>query len=154
MPEPVSTIMALHGLTTKLVESVKDRKIAAEMRDIHRLVIAQQTEHFALQEKYLQLKADCFEFKNRLSVLEPLVAAAEKKRIDDAKTIDALKKEVQRLSPPIKDYTMQWGCLLFPGDSYLYCPSCFHKNGKKVETSRVNTKFRYCAVCKTNIPSG
>ena len=29
----VSTIVALHGLTSKLVESCQDRKLAAELRD-------------------------------------------------------------------------------------------------------------------------
>ena len=49
---------------------------------------------------------------------------------------------------------MRWGCLLFAGDKRLYCPSCFHKNGKKIETSRLDSHNRFCSVCKTTIPSG
>jgi hypothetical protein len=28
---------------------------------------------------------------------------------------------------------MKWGCITFPPDNKLYCPSCFHAKGKKIE---------------------
>lgn len=78
--------------------------------------------------------------------------------------IEELRQEIQRRDDIIqnekshnnllKDARMQWGCLKFRGDNRLYCPSCFHKTGKKIETSRVDIHNRYCAVCKTTIPSG
>lgn len=54
----------------------------------------------------------------------------------------------------LKSSIMKWGCITFPPDPKLYCPSCFHKTGKKIETSRVDTHSRFCSACKTNIPSG
>lgn len=75
-----------------------------------------------------------------------------------------LRQEIQRRNDVIqkekshnnllKDAKMKWGCITFAGDSKLYCPSCFHKNNKKIETSRVNVHNRYCTVCKTTLPSG
>ena len=75
-----------------------------------------------------------------------------------------LRQEIQRRNDVIqkekshnnllKGTKMVWGCITFAGDNKLYCPSCFHKTGKKIETSRVDTHNRYCAVCKTTLPSG
>lgn len=54
----------------------------------------------------------------------------------------------------LKGSRMRWGCITFPPDKKLYCPSCFHKTGKKIQTSRVDTRSRFCPACKTNLPSG
>lgn len=112
-------------------------------------------------------------FKDQVSSLEKdnlrLVNEIGAYKINDEKLtsdIDHLKKENDILRKKIQEYEqgfhsglqnnsrMKWGCLVFDEDDKLYCPSCFHKNGKKIETSRVNSKTRYCAVCKSNLPAG
>lgn len=52
------------------------------------------------------------------------------------------------------NYKMKWGCVLIEGDETLYCPSCYFGKNKMVPTSRVNSSFRFCSVCKKQIPSG
>ncbi len=74
-----------------------------------------------------------------------------------------LRQEIQRRNDIIqeekshnnllKNSEMKWGCIVFAGDNKLYCPSCFHNTDKKIETSRAGSQNRFCAVCKTTIPS-
>jgi hypothetical protein len=154
MPEPTSTLLTLHGLVTGLIERVQDRKLASEMRDVQRLVVAMQSEHFALHEKCLQLQTERAKLEQRVMTLEPLVASAEKKRLEDAEQIAELSKEVHRLAQNDTSYKMKWGCLVFEGDENLYCPGCFLDRGKKIPTSRFNSSARFCSACKTGIPSG
>ena len=153
MSVAVSTIVALHGLTSKLVESCQDRKLAAELRDVHKLVIAQQSEHFALQSKCLELESERSALHQQLAFLQRDIADANKQRLEYEKQIGELAVEVQRLSPgdDVK-YTMKWGCVKFANDEKLYCPSCFVGKGKKSPTSRKSQLTRFCAVCKTDIP--
>jgi hypothetical protein len=51
-------------------------------------------------------------------------------------------------------YIMQWGCLVFPNDTRLYCPKCYFDKSFKIPTSRKNINFRYCPVCQADIPIG
>lgn len=54
-----------------------------------------------------------------------------------------------------KDYSIRYSCLLFHDNpSILFCPKCFFDHNKKIPTSRKSSKFRYCPVCKSDIPSG
>lgn len=118
-----------------------------------------------VQEKHLALFRDqliAADKKARVLELENanLNAAVEQLTVNN----EQLRQKIQRRNDVIqkekfhnnllKDTKMQWGCIMFTGDNKLYCPSCFHKTGKKIETSRVNTHNRYCAVCKTTLPSG
>jgi hypothetical protein len=94
------------------------------------------------------------DLKKKVASLEPLVASAEKKALEDAKQIDGLSKEVQRLTKVQTSYKMKWGCLVFEGDENLYCPGCYLDRGNKIPTSRANIGFRYCSACRASIPSG
>jgi hypothetical protein len=58
MAEPTTTIVALQGLVTKLVESIKDRKAAADAKEFLKLMNALQTEHFELQKSILKLQTE------------------------------------------------------------------------------------------------
>jgi hypothetical protein len=46
---------------------------------------------------------------------------------------------------------MKWGCYQFEGDSTLYCPVCYEKEGLKIPTSRVNSILRECPNCKAKL---
>jgi regulator of replication initiation timing len=113
-----------------------------------------QSKHIAL------LKDELAILKEKFSVLTNENETLKTENQNQKIIIDELKKKNQvyeqtkeKLSHNTS-FKMQWGCLLFAGDNRLYCPSCFHTNGKKIETSRVDVHNRYCAVCKTKIPSG
>ena len=121
------------------------------------------TEHGSaiIQSKHISLlKEQLTILKENFSILTKENEALKKENQNQKVIIDKLEKEVssyERAKENLShntDYKMIWGCLLFPGDDRLYCPSCFHIKGKKIQTSRVDIHNRYCAVCKTKIPSG
>jgi len=95
-----------------------------------------------------------------MATLEAENLALKNENSDLKALVENLRQEIQQTKDIQKDkshntsFKMQLGCLLFAGDKRLYCPSCFHKGGNKIETSRVDHHNRYCAVCKTKIPSG
>lgn len=107
--------------------------------------------------------------KERLALASDQYAALEKK-VSELQTenerlrldYEECKKQQRALdeklshtsSPDASSYKMKWGCVLLEGDETLYCPSCYFGNNKKAPTSRVNSSSRFCAVCKTQIPSG
>jgi len=111
MVDPVSTIKTLLDLTTNLAERVQDRKLAIEMRDIQRLILVLQSEHFELQEARLELKLECSDLKQCLSVLEPQIAMLKKENAEAKKTISKLTEDLHKITPKSKEYKMKWGCL-------------------------------------------
>ena len=102
-------------------------------------------------------KAELEEMERENAELKQRVVSLESENKD-------LRQEIQRRDNVIqkekshddilKVSRMQWGCITFPPDKKLYCPACFHTKSIKIETSRVDIHNRYCAVCKTKIPSG
>lgn len=44
--------------------------------------------------------------------------------------------------------TIQWGMYKFENEIGLFCPVCFQKDGLKIPTSRLDTKFYQCPNCK------
>ena len=47
----------------------------------------------------------------------------------------------------------KWGCYYFEDDDEkrLYCPACYDTKGQRNLTSRVDSKFRRCNVCKAEL---
>ncbi len=76
----VKTIVALHQLVSVLIERVQDRKLAAEMRDIQKLVSTLQSEHFSLHEENLKLRSDELSLKKQIAALESKIADSENQR--------------------------------------------------------------------------
>ena len=76
MIEP-GTVATLHGLVSKLVKSIKDRKTASELLEIQRMIGTFQTEHFRLQQESLQLQTHNSELQKKIAVLEARVAQRE-----------------------------------------------------------------------------
>jgi hypothetical protein len=129
MPEPVSTITTLHGLVTRLVEIIKDRKFAAEMREVQRMVAALDAEHFELKNEQLQLVTENMQLKQLVAALEQAVAGAEKQNTDtdeirfhktikfvretDRKSVDAALPGVRQATEGNKANEQRLGCYLF-----------------------------------------
>jgi len=86
--------------------------------------------------------------------LKKQLEQAEEKCNKDAEIIAALTDELNSMKRCAISPKMKWGCLIFEEDENLYCPSCFYNSGRKVPTSRKDIKYRYCAVCKADIPAG
>jgi BMFP domain-containing protein YqiC len=72
MPEPIATatIIALHGLATKLVESIQNGKDAAKAQEILRLVSTLQMEYFALQQQVIKAETENSQLRQRVASLE------------------------------------------------------------------------------------
>ena len=113
-----------------------------------------QSKHIALLKEQLTI------LKEKFSVLTNENEKLKTENKNQKIIIDKLGEKIQVYEQTKQNllhnvsFKMQWGCLLFPGDNRLYCPSCFHTNGKKIQTSRIDTHNRYCALCKIKIPSG
>ena len=133
LPELFSKLVVEHG--------------SAVVQEKH---IALLKEQFALLEKELSastLRASELEEENKRLKSDNQNLRQEIQRRDD------VSEKVKSHDDLLKSSKTKFGCLVFPGDDKLYCPSCFHKTGKMVETARNGSRNRFCAVCKTTIPS-
>jgi cell division protein FtsB len=106
-------------------------------------VLSEQLQKLAIHRNHLAL------FKDQVVLLEKKAALLESENAELKAKVEQLTKDNEELRDKIKQYEqgshndllkpkMKWGCLVFDGDDKLYCPSCFHKTGKKIETSIVN----------------
>lgn len=86
--------------------------------------------------------------------LKKQLEQAEDKYNKKAEIIAALTDELNSMKRSDISPKMKWGCLIFEEDGNLYCPACFYNGGRKIPTSRKNSRYRYCAVCKSDIPAG
>jgi len=50
-----------------------------------------------------------------------------------------------------KPIGVKWGCYQFGGNEGLYCTACWDSKRRKSRTTRLNTRFRQCPVCKALI---
>jgi hypothetical protein len=58
-------------------------------------------------------------------------------------------RELKEARAPREKPKMKWGCYIFEGDPEgMYCTACYDTTGKKIQTTRLNSRFRQCAVCK------
>ena len=92
------------------------------------------------------------EFKNVLADLSNELADA-KLEIVSLKEQLASKIEELRLaklpsSEPAEKPTVKWGAYQFAGDDGLYCTACYDTKRQKIRTTRLNSKYRQCPVCK------
>lgn len=126
--------MSLIDLINKLIQEHGSSEI---LRDHLNLIKDQAS---LLEKENNELKNRLFECKNKLKELKERIHTLTNE-------LDSMKRCNSK--PKIK-----FGCLKFEDDENLYCPACFYKEGKKVLTSRKNIHYRYCAVCKNDIPSG
>jgi hypothetical protein len=93
------------------------------------------------------------EFRNLLADLS--------NELGDAKLeIASLKEQLARISEenhrlktaaPEKRQKpkLKWGCYQFEGEEGLFCTACYDTKGRKIMTSRMNSNYRSCPVCKS-----
>jgi hypothetical protein len=93
------------------------------------------------------------EFRNVLADLS--------NELGDAKLeIAALKEQLARVNEEYRQLKaavpekkqkpkLKWGCYQFEGEEGLYCTACYDVKGLKVITSRMNSNYRSCPVCKS-----
>jgi hypothetical protein len=97
------------------------------------------------------------EFKNLLADLSNELADAKLKIADLKEQLAAQAIEIQNMknaAPESKEKpSVKWGCYQFQGDNNLYCTACYDTKGKKILTTRVNTRQRACPVCKAILGS-
>ncbi len=48
---------------------------------------------------------------------------------------------------------LKWGCYQFEGEQGLFCTACYDTKGQKIQTTRMNSNFRMCPVCKAKFGS-
>ena len=92
------------------------------------------------------------EFKNLLADLSmeladlKLEAAALKEEIaalrEENSALNSRKESSERPSGT------KWGCYQFENDDGLYCTACWDTKQQKSRTSKMNSRFRFCPVCK------
>jgi len=106
-------------------------------QDILKLIKAGST--IEAQEKIMQLRIEVMGIQEENLALKSEVQELKAKIV----LLESAKKEKPKI---------QWGCYIFEGDEGgLYCPACYDTKGVKVLTSRVNSKFRRCNVCKAEL---
>lgn len=92
------------------------------------------------------------EFKNLLADLSNPLADAKLNIAELKGQLAAQAAEIQLLknvpSESGQKPTVKWGCYQFEGDSHLYCTACYDTKGKKILTTRIDSRHRGCPVCK------
>jgi hypothetical protein len=73
-------LVDLTKLVTQLLESVQDRKFAAELREIHRMIGSLQLEHAAVYEQNLDLRTEKANLKIENMQLKEQMAARKQRR--------------------------------------------------------------------------
>jgi hypothetical protein len=93
------------------------------------------------------------EFRNLLADLSSELADAKLQIATLKEQLAKLSEEncalkAMRPEEKKKPSGLQRGCYRFKNDEGLYCTACYDSKGKKSLTTRLNTKFRQCPVCK------
>src|SRR5436309_171455 len=74
----MGAVSDLTNLVAKLIESVKDRKAAGELREVQRMIAGFQSEQAALHEQRLELLTENANLKQKVLLLEQRVSDAER----------------------------------------------------------------------------
>jgi hypothetical protein len=94
-------------------------------------------------------------FKNLLADLSNELADAKLKMATLKEQLAAQAEEIRELKRTAPDAktrpSMKWGCYQFEGEDALYCTACYDTKGRKSVTTRINSKFRQCPVCKAQL---
>jgi hypothetical protein len=95
------------------------------------------------------------EFKNLLADLSNQLADAKLNIAELKEQLAAQTMEIQMLkhtpSESREKPSVKWGCYQFEGDARLYCTACYDTKGKKILTTRIDSRHRGCPVCKATL---
>jgi hypothetical protein len=98
--DPITAITTLRSLITSLIESITDRKHAAELREIQQIISALDGEYFRMRKESLQLETNYAQLQQRVLPLETRVAVAEVER-------DKVLAELSKLKTKLDELTAQ-----------------------------------------------
>jgi len=90
----MGTIKDLVDLVTQLTNSVQDRKFAAELREIQKMIADIQTEHAALHEQRIELMTENAELKQTIATLKEEIA---NRNIQEPTQADRLPEQAEKM---------------------------------------------------------
>ena len=97
----MGAVKDLVDLVTQLSESIEDRKFAAELREIQRMIGGIQSEHAELHEKRIELMTENAELKQIIGALKEEIAELKQEivnvKISSSKQVDELHEEAQKI---------------------------------------------------------
>lgn len=96
------------------------------------------------------------EIKNIIADLSTELADVKLNAVNLKEEIVKLKEENRQLKAQIsvkesKKPKRKWGCYTFENEEGLFCTACYDTKGLKIQTTRINSKFRECPVCKARL---
>jgi hypothetical protein len=98
------------------------------------------------------------ELNAKIAELQGTLISARQAMLELQDKYEQILRENKQLkeaaAPKQKPSGMKWGCYQFEGEEGLFCTACYDSKGQKSQTTRVNTRFRMCPVCKAPIGTG
>jgi hypothetical protein len=92
------------------------------------------------------------EFKNVLADLSNELADAKLEIVALKEQVAATNEELRLARIPsstgAEKPTIKWGAYEFPGEDGLFCTACYDTKRQKIHTTRLNSQYRQCPVCK------
>lgn len=110
---------ALKGLT-EVVNGVSNAKVRTELND----------KIIELQGSMIRLRQEMLEMQ------------------DQHEAVLKENKQLKEASSPRPKGKPIWGCYQFEGEEGLFCPTCYDTKGQKIRTTRLNSRFHMCPICK------
>lgn len=112
----------LKGLT-ELVSSVSNAKIKTELNN---KIIELQGSMIRVQQEMLEMQ-------------------------DKYEAVLRENKHLKEATVPRPKGKPKWGCYELEGEEGLFCPTCYDTKGQKIQTTRLNSRFRMCPICKVSL---
>jgi len=98
--DPIGAITTLRALTGSLIDSIQDRKAAADLREIQAIISSLDAEYFRMRKESLKLETDYAQLQQRILPIEARMTAAEDER-------DKLKIELSDAKAKLSILTAQ-----------------------------------------------
>jgi hypothetical protein len=93
------------------------------------------------------------ELNSKIADLQGMLISARQAMLDLQDKYELVLRENKQLkeatAPKQKPSGRKWGCYEFEGEDGLFCTACYDLNGRKCQTSRIDSSFRMCPVCKS-----
>jgi hypothetical protein len=94
----------------------------------------------------------------KIADLQGSLLKARQEMLEMEDKYEEVVRENRRLkdvsAPKEKPTGKRYGAYMFAGDDGLYCTACYDSAGRKIQTTRLNARFRQCPVCQALLGSG
>lgn len=101
----MGTLKDISDLTTQLINSIKDRKASAELRELQRMIGTFQSEQAVLHENRLSLQSENAELKKKVASLEQSLMKHKNNKADATKdTVTKLHQEQENILKFISEH--------------------------------------------------